>query len=162
GRWTYKYEEAARQGAQGAILIHTAESATYPWQVVQSSWSGTQYSLAPSDGEPTLALKAWVTDDAAKEMVRRAGKDLDVLRSAAVHRGARPQPLGIIVSGSFVQRVQQKVSQNVIGVLEGTNPEQAIIYSAHYDHLGMAEPKPGDAPNTDRIYNGAVDNASGD
>jgi Zn-dependent M28 family amino/carboxypeptidase len=162
GRWTYKYEEAARQGAVGAILIHTPESATYPWQVVQSSWSGTQYSLPASPGVPALGLKAWVTNDAAREIARRAGKDLDALRGAALGRGAPPQPLGIRVSATISQKVAQKISPNVIGVLAGTNPEQGIIYSAHYDHLGMAEPKPGEPADADRIYNGAIDNASGD
>jgi Zn-dependent M28 family amino/carboxypeptidase len=162
GRWTYKYEEAARQGAVGAILIHTPESATYPWQVVQSSWTGTLYSLPPSAGEPALALKAWVTNDAATEMVRRAGKDLGALRAAALKRGAAPQPLGIRVSATIDQKVQQKISQNVIGVLPGTNPQEGIIFSAHYDHRGMAEPKAGEPADTDRIYNGAIDNASGD
>jgi len=162
GRWTYKYEEAARQGAVGAILIHTPESATYPWQVVQSSWSGTQYSVPSSPGDPALGLRAWVTDDVAKEIVRRAGKDLDALRRAALTRGALPQPLGITVSATIDQKVQQKVSQNVIGVLKGTDPTQGVLYSAHYDHLGMAEPKAGDPPDADRIYNGALDNASGD
>jgi len=162
GRWTYKYEEAARQGAVGAVLIHTPESATYPWQVVQSSWTGTLYSLPPSAGEPTLALKAWVTNDAATEIVRRAGKDLDSLRAAALKRGTAPQPLGISVSATIDQKVLQKISQNVIGVLPGTNPQEGIIFSAHYDHLGMAEPKPGEPADVDRIYNGAIDNASGD
>jgi len=162
GRWTYKYEEAARQGAVGAVLIHTPESATYPWQVVQSSWTGTLYSLPPSAGEPTLALKAWVTNDAATEIVRRAGKDLDSLRAASLKRGTAPQPLGISVSATIDQKVQQKISQNVIGVLPGTNPQEGIIFSAHYDHLGTAEPKPGEPADADRIYNGAIDNASGD
>jgi Zn-dependent M28 family amino/carboxypeptidase len=161
GRWTYKYEEAARQGAAGAILIHTTESATYPWQVVQSSWSGTQYSIPAVAGEPVLALKAWVTDDVAREIVRRAGRDLDQLRKAALTRGAAPVPLGIQVSATVVQKVQQKISPNVIGVLKGANPAQAVIYTAHYDHLGMREAKPGESPDVDRIFNGAIDNASG-
>ena len=161
GRWTYKYEEAARQGAVGAILIHTTESATYPWQVVQSSWSGTQYSIPAVAGEPALALKAWVTDQAAYEIAKRAGKNLDDLRKAALSRGAKPVPLGIQASATMVQRVQQKTSPNVIGVLKGSNPRQAVIYTAHYDHLGMREAKPGEPADADRIYNGAIDNASG-
>jgi Zn-dependent M28 family amino/carboxypeptidase len=161
GRWTYKYEEAARQGAAGAVLIHTNESATYPWQVVQTSWTGTQYSLPPVAGEPTLGLKAWVTDETARTIVSRVGKNLDALRNAALVREAKPVPLGIRASGTIVQRVQQKTSPNVIGVLKGTNAREGVIYTAHYDHLGMADPKPGEAPNADRIYNGAVDNASG-
>ena len=161
GRWTYKFEEAARQGAAGAILIHTDESATYGWQVVQSSWSGTQYSIPVVPGQPALGLRAWVTDRAAREIAKRARQDLDGLRKAALVRGAKPVPLGIEASATVVQKVQQKTSPNVIGVLEGTNPQQAVIYTAHYDHLGMRPPQPGEPPDADRISNGAVDNASG-
>jgi Zn-dependent M28 family amino/carboxypeptidase len=161
GRWTYKFEEAARQGAAGAILIHTDESASYPWQVVQSSWSGTQYSIPAVAGAPTLALKAWVTNGAAREIAKRAGKDLDALRKAAMARGARPVPLGIQASGTIVQTVQQRTSPNVIGVLRGTDRSQGVVYTAHYDHLGIRDPKPGESPGADRIYNGALDNASG-
>ena len=161
GRWTYKFEEAARQGAAGAILIHTDESATYGWQVVQSSWSGTQYSIPVVPGQPVLGLRAWVTDRAAREIATRAGQDLDALRKAALVRGAKPVPLGIEAAATVRQRVQQKTSPNVIGVLEGTNPQQAVIYTAHYDHLGMREAQPGDRPDADRIFNGAIDNASG-
>ena len=161
GRWTYKFEEAARQGAAGAILIHTDESATYPWQVVQSSWSGTQYSLPARAGQPALRLKAWVTNAAATEIARRAGKDLDALRTAARVRGSKPVPLGIRASSTIAQTVEQKHSPNVIGVLKGTDTTRALIYTAHYDHFGMRAPRPGDAPDADRIFNGAIDNASG-
>jgi Zn-dependent M28 family amino/carboxypeptidase len=161
GRWTYKFEEAARQGAVGALLIHTDESATYPWQVVQSSWSGTQYSIPAVAGAARLALKAWMTNDAAREIARRAGRDLDALRKAAMSRGARPVPLGIQASGTIVQTVQRKTSPNVIGVLRGTDSSQGVLYTAHYDHLGIRDPKPGEPPDADRIYNGALDNASG-
>jgi Zn-dependent M28 family amino/carboxypeptidase len=161
GRWTYKYEEAARQGAAGAILIHTTPSATYPWQVVQSSWSGTQYSLPPPPGEPALPLKAWITEDAARTLAKAGGKDLDALRKTALRRGAKPVPLGVSVSGTIAQKVAKKVSPNVIGVLEGTNPKQAIVYTSHYDHFGIRDPRPDDPPNADRIFNGAIDNASG-
>jgi Zn-dependent M28 family amino/carboxypeptidase len=161
GRWTYKYEEAARQGAVGAILIHTDASATYPWQVVQSSWSGTQYSLPPVAGVPVLSLKAWVTEAAARSIAQRAGKDLDALRNAALVRGAPPVPLGVTAAATLVQKVQQKITPNVIGVLRGTEPRQAIIYTSHYDHMGVRELRPGEPAGTDRIYNGAIDNASG-
>jgi Zn-dependent M28 family amino/carboxypeptidase len=161
GRWTYKYEEAARQGAAGAILIHTDESATYPWQVVQSSWSGTQYSLPAVAGEPALALKAWVTEEAARRMAKQGGHDLDALRKAASARGAKPVPLGISVSGTIAQKVAKRVSPNVVGVLPGTKPKQGVVYTSHYDHFGTREPRPDDKPDTDRIFNGALDNASG-
>jgi Zn-dependent M28 family amino/carboxypeptidase len=161
GRWTYKFEEAARQGAAGAILIHTDESATYPWQVVQSSWSGTQYSLPPQPGQPSLQLKAWVTNATAVEIARRAGQDLDSLRMAARARGARPVSFGIRASSTIAQTVVQKRSPNVIGVLKGADPTRALIYTSHYDHFGMRALRPDDTPDADRIFNGAIDNASG-
>ena len=161
GRWTYKYEEAARQGAAGAILIHTTASATYPWQVVQSSWSGTQYSLPARAGEPTLALKAWITEEGARALAKAGGKDLDALRKAAVRRGAAPTPLGVSVSGTIAQKVEKKVSPNVVGVIEGADPKQGIVYTSHYDHFGIRDPRPDDKPGVDRIFNGAYDNASG-
>jgi Zn-dependent M28 family amino/carboxypeptidase len=161
GRWTYKFEEAARQGAAGAILIHTDESATYPWQVVQSSWSGTQYAIPTGEGGPRLAMKSWVTDRAAREIAKRAGQDLDALRNGAARRGAKPVPFGIQASASITQTVARRSSPNVIGVLRGTNPSEGVIYTSHYDHLGMRDPQPGDPPDADRIFNGATDNASG-
>ncbi len=161
GRWTYKYEEAARQGAAGAILIHTTESASYPWNVVQTAWTGTHYSLPVEAGQPTLRLKGWVTDDAAKRIAARAGKNLDDLRRAAAARGFAPMPLGVRVSTTLHQKLARKQSPNVIGVLAGTNTSQSVVYTAHYDHFGIRDPKPGDPSNVDRIFNGAVDNASG-
>jgi Zn-dependent M28 family amino/carboxypeptidase len=161
GRWTYKFEEAARQGAAGALLIHTDESATYPWQVVQSSWSGTQYSLPPQPGEPALGVKAWITDASAKDLVRRGGQDLDKLREAASRRGFKPVTLNIRAAATLTQKASRKTSANVIGVLKGTNTSEAVVYSAHWDHFGTREPLPTDKPDTDRIYNGAYDNASG-
>ncbi len=162
GRWTYKFEEAARQGAAGALLIHTDASATYPWQVVQSSWSGTQYSLPPQPGEPALGIKAWITDAAAKDMSRRGGRDLDTLRAAASKRGFKPVTLNVRAAATLTQKAARKTSANVIGVLKGTtNAGEAVIYSAHWDHFGTRAPLPADKPDTDRIYNGAYDNASG-
>jgi len=161
GRWTYKYEEAARQGAAGALLIHTDESATYPWQVVQSSWSGTQYSLPPQPGEPALNIKGWITDAAAKDLARRGGRDLDTMRAAASKRGFKAVTLNTRAAATLTQRSTRKTSPNVIGVLKGTNPAEAVIYSAHWDHFGMRAALPTDAPDADRIYNGAYDNASG-
>jgi Zn-dependent M28 family amino/carboxypeptidase len=161
GRWTYKFEEAARQGAAGAILIHTDQSATYPWQVVQTSWSGTQYSLPAPPGQPALAMKAWITEAAGRELARRGGHDLDALRRTATRRGAAPVPLGVRVAGTIAQKVQQKISPNVIGVLRGTNARQGVIYTSHYDHFGVREARPTDPADADRIFNGAQDNAAG-
>ncbi len=161
GRWTYKYEEAARQGAAGALLIHTDESATYPWQVVQSSWSGTQYSLPPQPGEPALAIKGWITDTSAKDLARRGGRDLDTMRAAASKRGFKAVTLTTKAAATLNQRSSRKTAPNVIGVLKGTSPAEAVIYSAHWDHFGTRAPLPTDTPGTDRIYNGAYDNASG-
>ena len=161
GRWTYKYEEAARQGAAGALLIHTDESATYPWQVVQSSWSGTQYALPPQAGAPALGIKGWITDAAAKDLARRGGRNLDTMREAASKRGFKAMALNTKAAATLMQRSSRKTAPNVIGVLKGTNPAEAVIYSAHWDHFGTREPLPTDTPGTDRIYNGAYDNASG-
>ncbi len=161
GRWTYKYEEAARQGAAGAILIHTDESATYPWQVVQSSWSGPQFSVPLAPGTPALNIKAWMTDRAATDLARRAGHDLDALRRAAVQRGFRPVSLGMRAAATLTQRTSRKTSPNVVGKVSGANDSQAVVFTAHYDHFGMREPGPGAPADADRIYNGAYDNASG-
>lgn len=157
GRWTYKFEEAARQGAAGAILIHTTESATYPWQVVQSSWSGSQYALPPEPGRAGLALKAWMTEEAARALADTGGADLDALRSAAAGRAFVATPLAVEVSGRIAQVVRRQASPNVIGVVEGRNPDEAVVYTSHYDHLGMRDGAEGE----DRVYNGALDNASG-
>jgi Zn-dependent M28 family amino/carboxypeptidase len=162
GRWTYKFEEAARQGAAGALLIHTDESATYPWQVVQSSWSGTQYSLPPQPNEPALGVKAWITNDAAKDLARRSGRDLDTMRAAASKRGFKAVALNTKAAATLTQRSSRKTAANVIGILKGaTNPSEFVVYTAHWDHFGKREPLPTDKPGADLIYNGAYDNASG-
>ncbi|MBP7775811.1 MAG: M20/M25/M40 family metallo-hydrolase [Acidobacteria bacterium] len=161
GRWTYKFEEAARQGAAGALLIHTDESATYPWQVVQSSWTGTQYSLPPAPGAPALGVKAWIANAAAADLVTRAGRSLDTLRSSASTRGFTAVSLGISAAATLSQTSARRVSPNVIGVLKGTNPQEGVAITAHWDHFGVRAAQPGEAPDTDRIHNGAYDNASG-
>ena len=161
GRWTYKFEEAARQGAAGALLIHTDASATYPWQVVQSSWSGTQYSLPAPAGEPALGIKAWISNAAATDLVRRGGQNLDTLRAAASKRGFKAVALNTKAAATLLQKSSRKTAANVIGVLKGTNPAEAVVYTAHWDHFGTREPLPNDPPDADRIYNGAYDNASG-
>jgi len=161
GRWTYKYEEAARQGAAGAILIHTDESATYPWQVVQSSWTGTQYALPPEPGTPALAVKAWMTNEAATDLVRRGGRNLDTLRAAAMTRSFKPVALDLRAAATLNQRSARRTSPNVIGVVPGDSAAQGVVFTSHWDHFGMRERLAGEPADVDRIFNGAYDNASG-
>ncbi len=159
GRWTYKYESAARQGAAGAIIIHTPESAGYPWQVVQSSWTGTQYKL-PTGDEPRVQIEAWITEDAAARLVALAGLELDALVEQARSRDFAPVPLGIVTSLALDNELEPTTSANVIGILRGSDPELAdevVVYTAHHDHLGRLD----GAPGADTVYNGARDNASG-
>ena len=159
GRWDYKYQSAARQGAAGAIIIHTSPSAGYPFQVVQTSWTGEQFEL-PADDEPRLQVKAWVTEDSARELVGMAGLDLDALRESADNRDFAPVPLGVTTSIGFDVGLNRVSSANVLGLLPGSDPELAdevVIYTAHHDHLGIGTPNEAG----DRIYNGAMDNASG-
>ena len=159
GRWDYKYALAARQGAVGAIIIHTVPSAGYPWQVVQTSWSGEQFEL-PSEGEARLEITAWITEDSAGDLVRLAGRDLAELVESAKHRGFQPVPLGVTTSLTLDNQLAQARTANVIGRLRGSDPalsDEVVIYTAHHDHLGIGTP---DASG-DRIYNGALDNATG-
>ncbi len=159
GRWVYKYESAARQGAAGAIIIHTQPSAGYGWQVVQSSWTGPQFEL-PAEGEPRTQISAWVTEDAARQLAKLAGKDLDALVKQAQSRDFRPVPLGVTTSLAVANKIEKVQTANVAGLLRGSDPklkDEVVIYTAHHDHLGIGEPdKAGD-----KIYNGALDNAAG-
>ena len=158
GRWGYKYLQAAAKGAIGAIIIHTTPSAAYPWQVVESSNSGERFEL-PGGDEPRLQAKMWATEAASRKLAALGGKDLDALRVAAETRQSRPVPLGVTVSLAFKNTVRQLEGENVVGRLPGADPklrEEAVIFTAHHDHLGIRAPKNGDA-----IYNGALDNASG-
>jgi Zn-dependent M28 family amino/carboxypeptidase len=160
GRWDYKYEMAGRRGAAGAIIIHTTPSAGYPWQVVQTSWTGEGFSL-PDDPTPRVPVKAWATEDASRKIARLGGQDLDALRAAAERRDFRPVSLGVTLSLTLTNEVQKKQTANVIGRVPGRDPllaKEAVIYTAHHDHLGT---KQGAAPGEDAIYNGALDNASG-
>jgi len=161
GRWTYKYESAARQGAAGAIVVHTTPSAGYPWQVVQTSWTGEQFEL-PAGDEPRLQVAAWTTEEATKELIALAGKSWEELVAAAKTREFRPVPLGVTTSIALENEISQVETANVAGLLRGSDPERAdevVVFTAHHDHLGIAPP--GDDPDADRIYNGALDNASG-
>lgn len=157
GRWTYKYESAARAGAAGAIIIHTTASAGYPWQVVQDP---SVFSELPAGKEPRLRLRAWMTEDAVRRLFTAGGYDLDKLVAAARSRDFKPMPLGIHTSMEFTNTLSTVRTANVGGILPGSDPQlakQLVVLSAHHDHLGIGVP---DASG-DRIYHGAVDNALG-
>jgi len=158
GRWVYKYEMAAARGAAGAIIIHTPESAGYPWSVLVSSFSGVRFEL-PQRDESHLAIKAWMRRAAVARLVEAAGFELDELIQQARHREFAPIPLGITTSLTLRNDLSAVESGNVIGLLRGSDPElarQLVVYTAHHDHLGVR-----DGPQADQIYNGALDNASG-
>lgn len=160
GRWDYKYDSAARQGAAGAIIIHTTPSAGYPFKVIQTSWTGEQFELAKTTG-PRLAMRGWVSDDAARKICDVSGLDLDELRKQAESRDFKPVSLGSKLSIQLKSIVRQQDTANVLGVLEGSDPklkEEAVVVMAHHDHLGLAAAR---NEKGDNIYNGAIDNASG-
>jgi Zn-dependent M28 family amino/carboxypeptidase len=159
GRWTYKYESAGRQGAAGAIIIHTTPSAGYGWPVVQNSWSVELFQL-PNDGQPHVQVAAWTTEDASRALAKLGGFDLDALRKQAQSRDFKPVPLGVTTSLHLQNKIRMVQMANVAGLLPGSDPklkDQVVVYSAHHDHLGIGKP---DASG-DTIYNGAVDNAAG-
>jgi Zn-dependent M28 family amino/carboxypeptidase len=160
GRWTYKYESAARQGAAGAIIIHTTPSAGYPWQVVQTSWSGREFELPATSDEPRIQIRGWVTEDAAKQLAALGGHDLGKLVESAHHKEFQPVPLGVTTSIDFSNDVSTGQTANVLGILRGSDPtlaSEVVVYTAHHDHLGVGKP---DASG-DTIYNGALDNGAG-
>ncbi len=160
GRWDYKYDSAARQGAAGAIIIHTTPSAGYPFQVVQTSWTGEEFELAKSEG-PRLAMRGWVTEDSAKKICELNSLNLDELRKAAESRDFKPVSLGSKLSMQLKSIVRQQNTANVLGWLEGSDPElkdEAVVVMAHHDHIGLAAERNAEGDN---IYNGAIDNASG-
>ena len=159
GRWDYKYLSAARQGAAGAIIIHTQPSAGYPYQVVQTSWTGEQFDL-PAGDEPRNQVEAWITEESAYRLFSMAGQDLDALREAADNRDFEPVPLGITTSIDMDVSINTVTTANILGLIEGSDPElkdEVVIYTAHHDHLGIGTPN----SDGDVIYNGAMDNASG-
>src|SRR6266851_9333632 len=157
GRWTYKYEEAARRGAVGAILIHKSEMASYPWEVVRNSNSGEK-SFLKSDS-PQLKAASWIQLDVARQLAQKSGMDLDKLMADAQSRNFRPMALPVKLKAHMVSKIRQISSNNVVAMLPGSDPKlknEAVIYTAHYDHLGIRPDMPGD-----NIYNGARDNATG-
>jgi Zn-dependent M28 family amino/carboxypeptidase len=158
GRWTYKYEEAARKGAVGAILIHQTDMASYGWDVVRNSFSGEK-SYLKLDGTPELKAAAWIYLDVARQLAAAAGMQLDQLITQAKSRDFKPVPMNFRLSAHMVSKVRPFVSNNVIAVLPGSDPElkdEGVFYTAHYDHFGIRPDMPGD-----NIFNGAMDNATG-
>ncbi len=158
GRWTYKFEEAARQGAAAAIIVHDTAPAAYDWQVVRNGWSRPQFYLDRPDGNAgRTALEGWITHDRARQLMEMAGLDLDVMQAAAVKRGFHPVPLGVTARGGVRNVIRRAKSPNVAGVMPGKDrPDEYVIYVAHWDHLGRSLAFSGDP-----IFNGAVDNATG-
>jgi Zn-dependent M28 family amino/carboxypeptidase len=161
GRWTYKYEEADPQGAAGILIVHTTDAAGYPWQVVVTS-NSTDHRILPRDPKlpPPIAVRGWITNDAATSLLAQAGLNLANLRKQAESRDFKPIPTGITIDAHFDNSVKRMQSENVLGVVRGSDPklrDEYVVYSAHWDHLGIGPP---DAKG-DSIYNGASDNASG-
>ena len=158
GRWGYKYEEAARHGATGLLIVHDTKPASYPWTVVQSSNGGSKLHPQTADhGASKVALEGWITLDAAKQLFEAAGQRYDDLYAAANKPGFHGKELGLSLTTTLHNKITYKTSRNVVAVLPGTTRSQEyIIYSAHWDHLGI-----GPAVQGDSIYNGALDNASG-
>jgi Zn-dependent M28 family amino/carboxypeptidase len=157
GRWTYKYEEALRRGAVAAIIIHKTEMASYGWEVVRNSWSG-ENSYLKSEG-PKLKAAGWVTLGTANKLAEAVGQDLGQWLSRANSRDFHPIPLPLTLKAHMVSKVRSFTSSNVLAMLPGSDPRlknEAVVYTAHYDHLGIRPDAPGD-----NIYNGAMDNATG-
>ena len=158
GRWTYKFEEAARRGAVGVVLIHKTEMASYGWEVVRNSWGG-ESSFLQNDTDTKLKSAGWIQLDVARKLARAAGMDLDTMLKNANSRTFKPVELPVTVKETIVSHVRSFESRNVLGKVAGSDPklrDQAIMYTAHYDHLGIHADEPGD-----NIYNGAADNATG-
>lgn len=160
GRWTYKYEEAARQGAAAAIIVHETAPASYGWDVVSGSWTGAQYDLVrPDRGASRAALEGWMHIDAAKQIFAAAGVDYATLKNRASINGFKPVSLSNLkLDATINQTVNTTTSRNIAGEIKGSaRPEEYVLYMAHWDHLGKNDNLEGD----DKIYNGAVDNATG-
>ncbi|HEX7046252.1 MAG TPA: M28 family metallopeptidase [Gammaproteobacteria bacterium] len=157
GRWSYKYEEAARQGATGVIIVHETDAAGYPWEVVSGSWSGPQFDLAGGGEEYRLPLRAWITNDVAQQLFAANGMSIDEARQLALQPDFQAQPLDQTVSITINNTIEEITSHNILGKLPGdARPNETVIYTAHWDHLGTNP-----ANTEDPVFNGAVDNATG-
>jgi Zn-dependent M28 family amino/carboxypeptidase len=159
GRWTYKYEEAARQGAAAVLIIHDTAPAAYGWNVVNSSWTGTQFLAQSKDGgKSQTQANGWIQKSVAKKIFAAAGQNLEKQMAAAKQKGFKAVPLNLTASLSFENDIARKASENVVGIMKGTKrPEEYVLYTAHWDHLGRCTA----AADGDDICNGAVDNATG-
>ena len=159
GRWTYKYEEAARQGAAAVLIIHDTAPAAYGWNVVNSSWTGTQFLAQSKDGgKSQTQANGWIQKSVAKDIFAAAGQNLEKQMAAAKQKGFKAVPLNLTASLSFDNDIARKASKNVVGVMKGTKrPDEYVLYTAHWDHLGRCTA----AADGDDICNGAVDNATG-
>ena len=161
GRWVYRFEEAARQGAEALIIIHETAPASYPWKVVQNSWSGKQIDLKrPNLGMDRIKVEGWITDAVAEELFNEAGLDLGQLKEDALSSNFKPVPLkGVKMNAKLSNDLSFSVSHNVGGIKVGSKrPDEYVLMIAHWDHLGKRESH---SPSNDQIYNGAVDNATG-
>ena len=159
GRWTYKYDKAAELGAAGVLIVHETAPAGYGWNVVQGFASERFDMITPDKNMGRAAVQGWLTQEAATRVLAMAGQDYQKLKAQATSRDFKPVPLGLTASMTFKQAMREVSSQNVIARLDGSDPalrNEYVVYMAHWDHLGVGQPKDGDT-----IYNGAVDNASG-
>ena len=158
GRWTYKYEEAARKGAAGVLIIHDADAASYGWDTVRNSWTGPQFDIVRSDPSAVSPkLESWISHDMAARLFKAAGLDLDSLRKQARSRDFYPVAMNVTLSGGYKVAASEIVTHNIIGRLPGkSHPDETILYTAHWDHLGICAPQA-----KDKICNGAVDNGTG-
>jgi Zn-dependent M28 family amino/carboxypeptidase len=159
GRWTYKYEQATRKGAVACIIVHTTPTAGYSWEVVRNSWGKEDPQMVLENGQAALGLAGWVTRKAGDRLFAHLGKTVDDMVKLADTRGFKPMPLNLKLSAKLPTAVRPIASRNVVGFVEGSDPvlkNEAVVFSAHWDHLGIGVPVNGDA-----IYNGAVDNATG-
>lgn len=157
GRWTYKYEEAARQGADGVFVVHRTEPAGYPWAVVETGWSGPQFLLAERGGETPVKVQGWLSEETARAAFEQAGLDFGELSDRAATRESAPVALGLTLSLELRNAIERSTSRNVLAKVAGSErPDEVILYTAHWDHLGIDPSADGDG-----IYNGALDNATG-
>jgi Zn-dependent M28 family amino/carboxypeptidase len=159
GRWTYKYEEALRRGARAALIIHTTPTASYGWDVVRSSWGRETAFVKLQPGDRALAMQGWISRESGEKLLSMAGKTVDELLAASNRPDFKPINLGVRIRGHLVSKIRELDTRNVAAIIPGSDPQlkdEAVIFSAHWDHFGVASPVEGDA-----IYNGAIDNATG-